>query len=648
MGRHLARWKRRRILPRIEPLENRRLLADIHTIQHVVIIMQENRSFDSYFGTYPNADGPPADACVPDPATGDCVAPYHTHMDLNLGGAHQFRDAVQDIDGGLMDGFLRVYRRQHPTGAPQVMGYHDRREIPNYWAYADNFVLQEHMFEPQLGWSKPSHLYLVSGWSATCSDPTDPLSCVNNPRNPGNVPNDDSLIYGWTDLSYLLTQNGVSWRYYNHTGTPGIWNPLPHFTTVHDDGELDNIVSANLFFQDAAAGTLPAVSWVAPNSQVSEHPPALVSAGQAWVTSLVNAVMTGPNWDSTAIFISWDDWGGFYDHVTPPPADKNGYGLRVPGLLVSPWARHGYIDPQTLSFDAYLKFIEDDFLGGQRIDPKTDGRSDRRPDVRENSPLLGDLVSEFDFGQAPQRPLILPLQPTVAPFDPGEHDINENQDDEETLPPQDDSKTDEGSALPAQPVIYTSAGSGLLVYRDSMSSSAGRVYDPSLMTFQEHQTGVPVSSNLRDTVVPITTNIMRVSADASLRAIFRKSVPRQGDLLSPFDLSQTPADSVVPTAEEGWSGAKETEVTPLRDVNPLIQQREPAGDLSPQPRHRRAEGAVDQLMADVGGGEREDISPPWLLALAVTSAAYGGTGVPGRRRHTALPASSLPIDRAEW
>src|SRR5262249_9525798 len=157
--------------------------------------------------------------------------------------------------------------------------------------------LQEHMFEPQLGWSKPSHLYLVSGWSATCSDPTDPLSCVNNPRNPGSVPNDDSLIYGWTDLSYLLSQNGVSWRHYNHPRTPGIWNPLPHFTTVHDDGELGNIVNANLFFQDAAAGTLPAVSWVAPNSQVSEHPPALVSTGQAWVTSLVDAVMTGPNWD---------------------------------------------------------------------------------------------------------------------------------------------------------------------------------------------------------------------------------------------------------------------------------------------------------------------------------------------------------------
>src|SRR5262249_33596717 len=221
---------------------------------------------------------------------------------------------------------------------------------------------------------------------------------------------------------------------------------------------------------------------------------------------------------------------------------------------------------------------------------------------------------------------------------------------------QDDSKTDEGSALPAQPVIYTSAGSGLLVYGDSTSSyssSAGRVYDPSLITFQQHQTGVPVSSNLRDTVVPITTNIMRISADASLRAIFRKSLPQQGDLLSPFDLSQTPTDSVVPTAEEGRSGAKETEVTPLRDVNPLIQQREQAGDQSPQPRHWRAEGAVDQLMADAGGGEAEDINPPWLLALALSSAAYAGTEEhrnkgPNRRRHTALPASSLPIDRAEW
>jgi phospholipase C len=129
------------------------------------------------------------------------------------------------------------------------------------------------------------------------------------------------------------------------------------------------------------------------------------------VTGLVNAVMRSPDWQSSAIFLAWDDWGGFYDHVAPPRVDANGYGLRVPALLISPYARRGYIDHQTLSFDAYLKFVEDVFLGGARIDPKTDGRPDPRPTVRENVPLLGDLAQEFDFAQQPRAPLILRTRP---------------------------------------------------------------------------------------------------------------------------------------------------------------------------------------------------------------------------------------------
>jgi phospholipase C len=121
--------------------------------------------------------------------------------------------------------------------------------------------------------------------------------------------------------------------------------------------------------------------------------------------------MKGPDWNSTAIWLTWDDWGGFYDHVVPPVVDENGYGLRVPGILISPWARAGMIDHQTLSFDAYLKFIEDRFLGGQRLDPQTDGRPDRRPTVREEAKMLGDLTSEFDFNQDPIPPLILDPSP---------------------------------------------------------------------------------------------------------------------------------------------------------------------------------------------------------------------------------------------
>jgi phospholipase C len=134
---------------------------------------------------------------------------------------------------------------------------------------------------------------------------------------------------------------------------------------------------------------------------------------------LINAIMRGPDWKSTAIFLAWDDWGGFYDNVTPPRIDQNGYGLRVPGLVISPYAKRGYIDHQTLSFDAYLKFIEDDFLGGQRLDPRTDGRPDPRPDVREDAPELGNLVKDFDFNQQPRPPLFLPIHPQTDMIEPG-------------------------------------------------------------------------------------------------------------------------------------------------------------------------------------------------------------------------------------
>src|SRR5205085_2952132 len=140
------------------------------------------------------------------------------------------------------------------------------------------------------------------------------------------------------------------------------------------------------FYAQARKGKLPSVSWIVPNGIVSEHPPALVSKGQSYVTGLINAIMQSPDWNSTAILVSWDDWGGFYDHVVPPVVDSQGYGLRVPGLLVSPYARRGYVDHQILSFDAYLKFIEDRFLHGQRLDPTTDGRPDPRPTVRRNAP----------------------------------------------------------------------------------------------------------------------------------------------------------------------------------------------------------------------------------------------------------------------
>src|SRR5947207_4358369 len=164
---------------RYEALRKRPVkLAGIHKIKHVIVIMQENRSFDSYFGTYPGADGIPANVCVPDPANGGCVRPLHDPNDLNRGGPHGAPNAVADVDGGRMDGFVaQAERGRRRRGvATDVMGYHDEREIPNYWAYARNFVLQDRMFEPNASWSLPEHLFMVSERSALCPQAGHPLS----------------------------------------------------------------------------------------------------------------------------------------------------------------------------------------------------------------------------------------------------------------------------------------------------------------------------------------------------------------------------------------------------------------------------------------------------------------------------------------
>jgi phospholipase C len=424
---------------------------DLSRIQHVVVLLQENRSFDSYFGTFPAADGFPRPApCLPDVIGLACRPPFHDRRDVNGGGPHGAADATADIDGGRMDGFVR--EAQHATsvcptrdnpycGSPtrvDVMGFHDGRDIPNYWAYARNFVLQDHMFEPNASWSLPAHLFLVSEWSAQCAVFKDPQSCQNSLEQPTGYETGDSssrwpaVHYDWTDLTYLLHRQRISWGYYLDTGAqpdcprgevacppvqqspgvPGIWNPLPAFDTVHADHQLGNVQPTSALLRAAALGRLPAVSWVVPNEADSEHPPARVSAGQSYVTRIINAIMKSPDWSSTAIFLSWDDWGGFYDHVRPPSVDQDGFGLRVPGLVISPYARRGLVDHQLLSFDAYAKFIEDDFLHGERL-ASTDGRPDPRPDVREDNPALGDLSKDFDFTQPPRKPLLLPERPVT-------------------------------------------------------------------------------------------------------------------------------------------------------------------------------------------------------------------------------------------
>jgi len=447
-------------------------------IEHIVMIMQENRTFDHYFGMFPGAEGFTLDAaglpteCIPNPydPSGNCMRPTHDPRERQVGGPHNYRSHVTSVNGGKMDGFLVAFQEasmpcpesakprdaawcQRTKDKPlNVMGYKLEEDIPNYWRYAREFVLQDHMFAASNSWSVPAHLYKVSGWSAFCEN-RNPMSCENAGDDPdapvswkqsrwrklnptadeSQMPDFQDPIYSWTDITYLLHENDVSWASYifageepdcdeitgpiictpgkQHARTSNIWNPLPNFVTVQDNDQLGNIKPMKEFDEAVEKGTLESVVWLTPNGAVSEHPRSKVSDGQAWVTRVVNKIMKSDYWEKTAIFVSYDDYGGFYDHVVPPVVDENGYGMRVPGLVISPYAKKGFIDSQTLSSDAYLKFIEDVFLDGQRIDPETDGRPDPRISVREDVPILGDLRASFHFTQPPRPPLILEPYP---------------------------------------------------------------------------------------------------------------------------------------------------------------------------------------------------------------------------------------------
>lgn len=449
----------------------------LEKIEHIVMIMQENRTFDHYFGMFPGAEGFPIDEngqidiCIPNPYDpGNCMRPTHDPRERQVGGPHNYRSHVTSVNDGKMDGFLQAFKDatkpcpktakpreaawcERTTDNPlNVMGYKLEEDIPNYWRYAREFVLQDHMFAASNSWSVPAHLYKVSGWSARCGS-RDPMSCVNagddpdapaswkqsryrkihDVEDPDDVPEFDEPTYAWTDITYLLHAHDVSWASYifageepdcdeiagpiictpgrQHARTSNIWNPLPNFVTVQDNHQLGNIKPMKMFDRAVEKGTLESVVWLTPNGAVSEHPRSKVSDGQAWVTRVVNRIMRSDLWESTVIFVSYDDYGGFYDHVVPPVVDVNGYGMRVPGLVISPYAKRGFIDKQILSHDAYLKFIEDVFLDGQRLDPRTDGRPDRRISVREDVPILGDLRASFDFTQPPRPPLILDPYP---------------------------------------------------------------------------------------------------------------------------------------------------------------------------------------------------------------------------------------------
>lgn len=413
----------------LRPVRNPALPPGPHglaKIQHFVFIMQENRSFDSYFGTYPGAEGLPADVCLPDPYGGRCIPPYHDPSPVNYDGPHGWDDARTSINQGRMDGFLRAAYGSgakkgatHPCQLPascepgrdprEVMGWHDAREIPNYWNYAHLYVLQDHMFSSIASYTLPNRLYMLSGQSG------------------GHVSQAQArpVTFEIKAITDVLTEQGIPWKYYVTTGTrpdpttgavigsagdrvgaPGEFsflNPLPALRGIKEDAtQRGRLVDTAEFYRDARSGTLPRVSWVIPSDPVSEHPPADIRKGMAYVTGLINAVMEGPDWPTTAIFITYDEWGGYYDHLIPPEVDVNGLGIRVPGLVISPYAKQGYIDHQVYSSTSWLRILEERF----DLPPLTARDAD-----------AADMLDAFDFTQKSRPPVRLAatLQGTAYP-----------------------------------------------------------------------------------------------------------------------------------------------------------------------------------------------------------------------------------------
>jgi phospholipase C len=293
------------------------------------------------------------------------------------------------------------------------MGYHDYHEISNYWNYAMLYVLQDHMFESVASYSLPAHLYMLAGQSGGYYN----AAAQARPST-----------YNFPEITELLTGGKIDWKYYvtsgakpdtedahvvgsnsqeeQHPDQYTLWNPLPAFPAVQNDpNQRSRLQGTSQFYLDAKNGTLPQVSWIIPSAAVSEHPPSSVKTGMTYVTGLVNAAMQGPDWKSTAIFISWDDWGGFYDHLSPPQIDQYGLGIRVPGIVISPYARQNYVDHHTYSFESWLRIVEERF----GIQPMV---------ARDTNAL--DMLDGFNFQQTPRPPYILDPNGAVFP-QPSQH-----------------------------------------------------------------------------------------------------------------------------------------------------------------------------------------------------------------------------------
>lgn len=342
-------------------------------IDHIVTIFLENHTFDNLFGTYPGVNGLGENVSLQvSPNSSETAEPFHLSStstpDLN----HSPATAVEAYDGGKMDGFV------YAENSSLTMGYYDNRDIPYFWDYASRFVLCDNYFSSVIGPSLPNHLYLVAGQSE------------------GMIDNLNQYCFSAPLIMDELESRGISWRYYvaSDTTTAEVWNPLPSCASFQNNASrLKNVVSVDQFLSDLNSGNLANVVWIIPSGENSEHPPNDIVTGEQYVVSLINSIMQSKYWESTTIFLTWDDYGGWYDHVAPPQVDSYGYGFRVPCLVISPYAKEGFIDNTQYDHTSILKFIETVFS---------------LPPLAQRDAAANDMFGAFYFSQQPREPLVLP------------------------------------------------------------------------------------------------------------------------------------------------------------------------------------------------------------------------------------------------
>jgi phospholipase C len=365
-------------------------------IEHLVVLMQENHSFDNYFGTYPGADGIPTGTKMPvdpqNPGAG-YVEPWHIGNSSITDLSHSVATYREQYNNGKMDGFVSALNRRNQDGR-LAMGYYNGEDIPYYWNLADRYVLFDRFFSSASDGSFSNHMYWIAGVPPSTERGQSLAQRLNK-----------------TDTIFdRLEAAGISWKFYiqnydstityRNLGTSGnrasqvIWAPVLNIDRFIDDPKLSShIVDLSQYYEDLRSGTLPAVAYIVP-SGASEHPPSNIQTGQRFVKTLVQELMRSSAWNSSAFLLLYDDWGGWYDHVKPVAVDAYGYGPRVPGLLVSPYARVGHIDSTQLDFTSVLKFIEENW----NLKP-----------LAERDAKANNFLSAFDFNQDPRKPEYLAM-----------------------------------------------------------------------------------------------------------------------------------------------------------------------------------------------------------------------------------------------